>query len=133
MPKYLLDTNTCIFLLRGKYRVNDRINAVGWDNCYISEITVAELKYGAEFSDDVEKHAALVRKFVETIQVIPFARAIDVYAREKARLRRSGMLIDEFDLLIGSTAVACDCVMVTENVKHLSRLSSINIENWINR
>ena len=48
MKKYLLDTNICIFLLRGKYNVNKKIDTVGLDNCYISEITVAELKYGAE-------------------------------------------------------------------------------------
>lgn len=48
MKKYLLDTNICIFLLRGKYEVDKKINAVGLDNYYISEITVAELKYGAE-------------------------------------------------------------------------------------
>lgn len=48
MEKYLLDTNICIFLLRGKYDVDKRIDEVGFTNCYISEITVAELKYGAE-------------------------------------------------------------------------------------
>lgn len=44
----MLDTNLCIFLLRGKYNIDKNIDAVGIDNCYISEITVAELKYGAE-------------------------------------------------------------------------------------
>lgn len=46
--KYLLDTNICIHLLRGKYNVDSKIDSVGLGNCYISEITVAELKYGAE-------------------------------------------------------------------------------------
>lgn len=48
MKKYLLDTNICIFLLRGKYDVDKKIDQVGLENCCISEITVAELKYGAE-------------------------------------------------------------------------------------
>lgn len=46
--KYLLDTNICIFLLRGEYNVDKKIDSVGLENCYISEITIAELKYGAE-------------------------------------------------------------------------------------
>lgn len=45
MGKYLLDTNICIFLLQGKYNAIDR---VGFDNCFILEITVAELKYGVK-------------------------------------------------------------------------------------
>lgn len=48
MKKYLLDTNICVFFLRGKYDIDQRIKQVGWDNCYISEITVAELKYGTK-------------------------------------------------------------------------------------
>lgn len=48
MEQYLLDTNICIYLLRGKYNVDRKIDAVGLDNCFISEITVAELMYGAE-------------------------------------------------------------------------------------
>ena len=47
MKKYLLDTNICVYFLRGKYSLDRKIRQVGWDNCYISEITVAELKYGA--------------------------------------------------------------------------------------
>ena len=47
MTNYLLDTNICIFLLRGKYDVDKKIDSVGFENCAISEITVAELKYGA--------------------------------------------------------------------------------------
>ena len=48
MIKYLLDTNICVFLLRGKYHVDEVINKHGLANCAISEITLAELKYGAE-------------------------------------------------------------------------------------
>ena len=51
MEKYLLDTNICIFLLRGKYNVDKKMDEVGLENCYISEITVAELKYPAMRQD----------------------------------------------------------------------------------
>lgn len=48
--KYLLDTNICAFYLRGKYDIDKAIDVVGWENCYISELTMLELKIGAELS-----------------------------------------------------------------------------------
>ena len=47
---YLLDTNICIFYLWGRYRIDQLIDKVGWENCYISEITELELKMGVELS-----------------------------------------------------------------------------------
>ena len=59
--------------------------------------------------------------------------AIDFYAKEKVRLRRKGEMISDFDLLIGSTAVANDLIMVTENIRAFNRFDGIKIENWILR
>jgi tRNA(fMet)-specific endonuclease VapC len=56
-----------------------------------------------------------------------------LYAKEKARLKKSGIILDDFDILIGSTAIANNLILVTDNKKHLSRLSNIKIENWIKR
>lgn len=55
------------------------------------------------------------------------------FGDNKAYLKKQGNLIDDFDLLIGSIAVACDLIMVTEHVKHLERIPKIQIENWIKR
>lgn len=46
--KYLLDTNICIHFFRGKYELIDHFNEIGIENCAISEITLAELVFGAE-------------------------------------------------------------------------------------
>ena len=67
------------------------------------------------------------------IQWLPILNAIEIYAKEKARLRKTGNMIDDFDLLIGATAIANNMFLVTENEKHLNRLSGIQIENWIER
>jgi tRNA(fMet)-specific endonuclease VapC len=64
------------------------------------------------------------------LKVVPIAVAIELYANEKARLRFSGEIIHDFDLLIGATAVQQNMVMVTNNVRHLSRLQGIVIEDW---
>ena len=90
------------------------------------------MKYGAANSSDPEE---LVRtqEFVDSVNVIPFRSSIDLFAAEKVRLKRIGLVIDDFDLLIGCAAVEEDLVMVTENVKHLQRIDGIVIENWIER
>ena len=133
MAKYLLDTNICVFYLRGKHKLNEQMKEVGLSNCCISEITLAELKYGAEFSDYVSDNMNLVNEFAEHITILPIFNSLGLYAKEKARLRKSGILIDDFDLLIGCSAIANKLILVTENEKHFNRIRKIKIENWINR
>lgn len=53
--RYLLDTSICVFFLRGKLNLNEIIRNKGRENCFISEITVVELRFGAENSDDPVK------------------------------------------------------------------------------
>lgn len=62
--------------------------------------------------------------------ILPIIDALDIYAKEKTRLRKSGQSVDDFDLLIGASAVANDLTLVTNNEKHFERLENIAIENW---
>ncbi len=133
MEKYLLDTNICIFYLRGKFNLNTKLKSVGFENCCISEITLAELKYGAECSEQISRNMKMVDEFAKEITILPIFSSLNAYAKEKARLRRSGALIDDFDLLIGCSAVANDMILVTDNEKHFDRIRKIRIENWIDR
>jgi tRNA(fMet)-specific endonuclease VapC len=93
-------------------------------------MTVAELKYGVENSKTVEAMRKIVEAFILKFFVIPIYNSLDIYAKEKAKLRKQGLVIDDFDILIGATAVANDMIMVTNNVAHLSRLDNIVIEDW---
>ena len=74
--------------------------------------------YGAECSSKIEENKKEVLSFCADIEIIPIGLALSEYAHQKAILRKKRSLIDDLDLLIGSTAVAIDCIMVTENVKH---------------
>ena len=123
MKKYLLDTNICIYFIKGQYELNKKILEVGEQNCFISEITVAELKYGIENSRTVETLRKIVESFIPKFPVIPIYSCLDIYAKEKAKLRKQGLLIDDFDILIGSSAVANAMVMVTNNVDHFIKVS----------
>ena len=79
------------------------------------------------------KHLAQVATLVGLFTVEPIYPALPVFAEAKAALRRQGAMIDDFDLLIGATAVKGGMTLVTENVKHLSHVPGVNIENWIER
>ncbi len=131
--KYLLDSNICIHLLRQREEVIREVERVGWHNCCISALTVVELYYGAECSNNPKKNKAVVASFVDDVEVVPFEVCITEFCKQKARLRRLGTMIEDTDLYIGTTAVAMKYVLVTENIKHLSRVENLKLENWIVR
>ena len=129
--QYLLDTNICVFFLRGKLNLDDLIKQKGRENCFISEITVMELRYGAENSDNPTKSHKSVDAFVGGLSIIPIYGSIKLYAKEKVRLRKIGKpMHDEFDLLIGVTAIENKLTLVTDNVKDFERLDGVKTENW---
>ena len=132
--RYMLDTNICIFWLRDKFNIKYRINEVGMENCYISEITIAELIFGREYGKlkgGPKYQDQKLEQFFEDINVLPIAPVFERYGSEKARLRMAGTPTSDYDLLIGCTSVAEDMVMVTQNVKDFKNIKGIKIENWI--
>jgi tRNA(fMet)-specific endonuclease VapC len=128
--KYLLDINICIYFLKGKFGLVETFDKIGFDNLYISEITIAELKFGAAKSDKPEKNKLVINLFANKFKQIPIFNSLDIFAVEKARLRNEGNIVDDFDLLIGSTAITNEMILVTNNEKHFNRLKNIQIENW---
>jgi tRNA(fMet)-specific endonuclease VapC len=132
--KYLLDTNICVFFLRGKLNLNDILKEKGRENCFVSEITIAELRYGAENSDEPAKSHRAVDSFLQGLSIIPIFGTIRLYAREKVRLRKLGKpMNDEFDLLIGVTSIEHKPTLVTDNMKDFEKLEGIKIENWFTK
>lgn len=131
--KYLLDTNICIHLFRGKFNLIEKFQEINLADCAISEITLTELTFGAENSPNPKKNYRIIDDFTQQLKILPIFNSIQTYAKEKVRLRKTGIMISDFDLLIGSTAVANDLIMITENINEFERISSIEIENWIQR
>lgn len=134
MKQYLLDTNICAFMFRGKYGVKERLQKIGLRNCHISILTYAELYFGIENGGvEIEHNLKVLNTFCENIDIVGIDDVVPAYAREKARLRKNGTPIDDFDLLIGATAQTHNLILVTENLKHLSKIKDVEIENWIKR
>lgn len=128
--KYLLDTNICVFCMCGMFEMNRKILLAGIDNCYLSEITVAELYYGAENSADPKKTMRQTEVFISLFRTVPFGKSLHTFGKEMAYLKSIGRKIENFDMAIGSIALQHKMVMVTDNVEHLGRLRGIEIQNW---
>ena len=131
--KYLLDTNICIFLLKDAYGLRDRVSQIGIEIFAVSEITIGELFYGASKSERKEERLKDVERIMKMFVVLPIFPALSDYGSIKASLETKGERIDDFDLLIGATAIANGLTMVTDNVKHLGRIPGIKLENWVER
>lgn len=116
--------------MKGKFGLDEKFNPIGSESLFISEITLAELKFGVAKSSTSERNNEVLNNFLSGVQVLPIFDALEVYAAEKARLQKNGQPVDDFDLLIGATAVTNELILVTNNVKHFERLSDIQIENW---
>lgn len=130
MKKYLIDTNTCIYYIKGKFELNKKFEKVDSENCFISEITLAELKFGVENSEKKEKNQKALDNFLSGVKIVPIFHSLDLYATEKARLRKSGTPVDDFDLLIAVTSVTHNLIMVTNNTDHFRRIKGIALEDW---
>jgi len=131
LPLYLLDTDVSISYLRGVTKIVQKVQAIGATHLCISEITVAELKYGAAKSSRPEHHRQRVDSFCAEFGIVPIFPVLDVFASEKVRLEKLGSRLDDFDLLIGAAAIHYGLVLVTSNTKHFERIQGLSMENWM--
>ncbi len=128
-PKYLLDTDICIMMIKDKGNIRKQVIKAGMSNCYVSDITIAELYYGA-FKSERREHFEDVAFVVNHFEILPIYPSLEVYGNLKYTLEKAGTPIADFDLLIGATAVNNGLKMVTNNKKHFSRIPGIDLVYW---
>ncbi|CAD5271102.1 Ribonuclease VapC2 [Imperialibacter sp. 89] len=116
--------------MKGRFGLDAKFDSLDVDSLFISEITLAELKFGVAKSAKPSRNSKALDNFLSGIQILPIFDALDTFASEKARLRKEGRIVDDFDLLIGASAIANDLTLVTNNEKHFERLKGIKLENW---
>lgn len=124
---YLLDTDIIIDHLRGKIKLKESLLS---ESVAISIITYGELMYGAEKSKERERAKLLVIDFLQdlSIEIVALNRNImDKYAIAKADLEAKGRKLDDFDLLIGTTAKVNSLVLVTRNRRHFERIEGLRL------
>jgi tRNA(fMet)-specific endonuclease VapC len=130
--RFMLDTNLCVDLMRGKAAgAFKRLGSLAMDEAGISTITFAELRYGAEKSTRRAYHEALIVAFCAPLTIATFdARAAEVYGVIRATLESAGTPIGPLDTLIGAHALSLGAVVVTANTREFQRIPGLVVENW---
>ena len=127
----VLDTDTCIELLRGNPRVIERRAGFAGDVA-TTWTTAAELYFGTARSAAPERNALIVDAFLASLDVLGMdAAAARIFGEAKALLRRAGTAPADADLLIAAVAAARGAVVVTGNRTHFERIPGVAIEDWI--
>lgn len=131
---YFLDTNICIYFLKGTYKnILYKVFSLHPSDIKISAIVKAELFYGVEKSLKRDESMANLINFLLPFDIIPFDdNCSTYYGKIRAELEKLGTPIGPNDLMIGSTVLAQNGILVTNNVKEFSRIPNLSIENWIN-
>lgn len=80
----------------------------------------------------MEENQRVISNWLESVAVLDVTPAVArVYAESKAALRKQGNLIEDFDLLIGATAIAYNLTLITNNVSHFERIPDIMLDRWL--
>jgi len=128
--KYLLDTDSVSYALRGHGEVAARIKACKPSELCISAITLAELRFGADRKGSRKLHG-LIDAFVSEVEVAPFDdEAAAEFGRIGSLLAERGTPIGELDALIAAHAVTLRCTLVTNNTRHFSRVPGLSLDSW---
>jgi tRNA(fMet)-specific endonuclease VapC len=132
MPQYMLDTNTCIYVLKNRPpALRERFNSLAGQLC-ISSIALAELHFGAEKSARRLESLEAIEQFSARLEVLPFPpKAAAHFGQLRAHVERIGQPVGPLDLLIGAHARAEGLIVVTNNAREFQRLPGVQVENWI--
>ena len=98
MNGYLLDTNICIYLLKGQRGIVEKIEVTGCDNCFITDVTLAELWFGAYNSNRIEQQKRGISYLEQLFNVISIKDSVELFGSNKAYLKSRGTIIDDFDI-----------------------------------
>ena len=129
---YMLDTNTCIYVIKRKPPdvikrfQQTRISTIG-----ISSITLSELVYGAVKSSNPDQNQLALAQFAAPLEILSYGdEAAQYYGYLRLYLEKKGKPIGSLDMLIAAHALSIDCTLVTNNEKEFKRVPNLKIENW---
>lgn len=131
--RYMLDTNICIYSIKHKpEQVFQRLQEHNPAEICISSITYAELVYGVEKSQQIEKNRIALMLLLARIEIVDFdSSAAEVYGKIRADLEKKGTPIGPLDMMIAGHAKSLDYTVVTNNIKEFKRIKGLKLENWV--
>jgi tRNA(fMet)-specific endonuclease VapC len=130
---FFLDTNICIYFLKGLYpNIQKRMAGLLPPQIKIPSIVAAELFCGAKKSARKKENLDIVQKFLIPFEIIPFeSQAAEIYSDIRAATESAGIMIGQNDLIIASTVMAAEGILVTNNIKEFGRIKNLKAESWI--
>ena len=132
MPRYMLDTDTCSYIMkRSSEPLLRRLQSVPVTDVCMSVITKSELLYGVEVSPRRSSDAAALAAFLPYVEVLDFPDdAARHYAGIRADLKKRGAPIGANDLFIAAHARSLGLTLVTNNSAVFKRVKDLALENW---
>ena len=134
-PLFMLDTDTCIFLMRGESeKLKSKVQAIPLQQQVMSAVTFAELTYGVQASAVAKRkqNQSVLDSLVLHLAVLDWPSAAATYYSEiRSDLKKLGAQLGAADLMIAAHARAIGAVVVTNNVKDFGRVKGLEIENWL--
>lgn len=133
MIKYMLDTNTCIYIIKRKpQKVIERFKQTEISQIGISSITLSELLYGVSKSSKPEQNQIALSQFAAPLEIMPYDdEAAQRYGDLRVGLEKQGTPIGSLDMLIAAHAIALNSVLITNNEKEFFRIPNLKIDNWV--
>jgi len=137
MEKYILDTCTWIEFFHERNGVKEKVDSKDIDQIFASEVTLAELTYGAINSKDYERHIKEPEWLRQYVTVYEISDVFEEYGQIRCALNKIGKNktkeIGQFDMLIGATALHYGLTIVTDNIKDFSLMPGVKCVNWVER
>ncbi len=128
---HLLDTDTCIGILRQQSGFVERLSRLSPVDVAVSMVTVYELFSGIEKTREPATERLKVARFLAVVNELPFDRAsAEIAARIRMELERAGRPIGPYDLLIAGQALSHGLILVTNNVTEFQRVAGLTLESW---
>jgi len=131
-PRYMLDTDTCVYIARGRHRgVQLRLAKIAFGAIAVSAVTYGELAYGASKSKLSHLAERSLSDLMMNTQILPIDDQVAAaYGKLRADLERKGRTIGNNDLWIGAHALSLGLTLVTNNTREFSRIEGLAVENW---
>ncbi len=129
--QFLLDTDTCIDLLRGRPDVVAAASTVAPDDCAVSCVTIYELRTGVCKCRNPDREGKKVEAFLAAVHELPFdPAAADCAAVIRADLERNGNMIGPYDVMLAGHALATRATLVTSNTAEFKRVKGLRTADW---
>ncbi len=131
--KYLLDTNTCIYLIKKKSEnILRKLRQKNIDDVAVSVVTLSELVYGVEKSLYPSRNLLALTEFIAPLKILTYdEHAAFTYGKIRAALEKAGALIGPLDMQIAAHAASVSAILVTNNEREFKRIPKLKIENWL--